>query len=81
MSLPPPEHLHMRDRMPGTMWRAFRPFAMLLLVVAIVYFLFAAGVAIATNDKCGSERLETSKEWKWFPPQWECTRAVPASEN
>jgi len=76
MSVPPPEHLRIRDRMPGTVWRAFRPLFILMLVVAITYTLFAIGVALATNDDCGGERLETQKEWKWFPPQWECTVTV-----
>ena len=77
MSMPPPEHLRMRDRMPGTVWRAFRPFLVLVLVVAVTYVLFSIGVALATNDKCGSGRLDTDKEWSWFPPQWECTVNVP----
>ena len=77
MSMPPPEHLRIRDRMPGTVWRAFRPFLVLVLVVAVTYTLFAIGVAIATNDKCGGGKFETSKEWSWFPPQWECTVTVP----
>jgi hypothetical protein len=76
MSMPPPEHLRVRDRMPGTVWRAFRPFLILLLVVAITYTMFSVGVALATNDKCGGEHFETQKTWNWFPPQWECTVTV-----
>ena len=70
--MPPPQHLHMRDRMPGTIWRAFRPFLVTVVVVAVTFTLFSVGVAIAPNDKCGNEHFNTSKEWNYFPPQWEC---------
>ena len=53
MSVPPPEHLRLGDRMPGTVWRAMRPLLVFLLVVAIGYGLVCAGVAITTADKCG----------------------------
>ena len=72
MGIPPPEHLHMRDRMPGTLWRTLRPLLLTVLVVAIVFALFSVGVAIATNDKCGAEHFNTKKTWNYFPPRWEC---------
>ena len=67
----------MRDRMPGTLWRAARPLLVLVVVVAVVFTLFSVGVALATNDKCGSEHLNTKKEWNYFPPRWECQSTFP----
>ena len=79
MSMPPPEHLRLRDRMPGTVWRAFRPFLVLAIVVAVVFVLFSVGVALATNDTCGGEHLNTSKEWHYFPPRWDCKSTIPTN--
>ena len=77
MSMPPPEHLHMGERMPGTVWRAVRPLLMMALVVAVVFVLFSVGVAIGTNDKCGGSKLNNvNKEWNYFPPRWDCTTTV-----
>lgn len=72
MSMPPPEHLHMRDRMPGTLWRAVRPLLVFFIVVAVAFTLFSVGVAIATSDKCGTQHFNTAKEWNYFPPRWDC---------
>ena len=78
MSVPPPEHLHLGERMPGTVWRAVRPLLVFLLVVAIGYGLLCAGVAVTTANKCGGAHLSTpDKEWNWFPPRWECVTRLP----
>ena len=64
----------MGQRMPGTVWRALRPLLLLVIVVAVVFTLFSVGVAIGTADNCGSGKLNnTSKEWNYFPPRWDCT--------
>ena len=74
MSMPPPEHLHIGQRMPGTVWRALRPLLLMALVVAVVFTLFSIGVAIGTGDKCGGAHLNNpQKEWNYFPPRWDCT--------
>jgi hypothetical protein len=67
----------MGQRMPGTMWRALRPLLLMVIVIAVVFALFSIGVAIGTADKCGSTHLNTSKEWNYFPPRWECTTRLP----
>jgi len=77
MSVPPPEHLRLGDRMPGTVWRAVRPLLVFLLVVAIGYGLVCAGVAITTADKCGTGRLNGEKDWNWVPPRWDCVTKLP----
>ena len=64
--------------MPGTIWRALRPILLMVLVVAIVFTLFSVGVAIGTADKCG-ERFNTSKDWNYFPPRWDCTITTTGS--
>jgi len=76
MSMPPPGHPHLSERMPGTLWRAFRPMLVAIVVVIVVYGLFSAGVAIATADKCGGTHLNTQKDWNWFPPRWDCTVTI-----
>jgi hypothetical protein len=73
VSMPPPEHLHMGQRMPGTLWRALRPLLLMALVVAVMFTLFSIGVAIGTADKCGGQHFDTSKDWNYFPPRWDCT--------
>jgi len=75
MSMPPPEHLHMRDRMPGTLWRALRPLLVFVIVVGVFYTMVSVGIAIATADDCsggGTHLNNVNKEWNYFPPQWEC---------
>jgi hypothetical protein len=77
MSMPPPQHLHLGDRMPGTIWRALRPLLLMVVVVAVVFVLFSIGVAVGTNDKCGGSKLNnTNKEWNYFPPRWDCTVTI-----
>jgi hypothetical protein len=63
----------MGQRMPGTLWRALRPLLLIVVVVAVVFTLFSIGVAIGTADKCGSQHFNTSKDWNYFPPRWDCT--------
>ena len=78
MGIPPPEHLHISERMPGTLWRALRPLLLTVFIVALVFALFSVGVAISTNDKCGGNALNnTHKEWHYFPPRWDCTSEFP----
>jgi hypothetical protein len=72
MSMPPPGHPHMGERMPGTVWRAMRPLLVALIVIAVCFTLFSVGVAVATADKCGGEHFNTQKEWNYFPPRWDC---------
>ena len=64
--------------MPGTLWRALRPLLLFAIVIALVFVFFSIGVALATNDKCGSEHLNTKKEWNYFPPRWDCKSQFPA---
>jgi hypothetical protein len=64
--------------MPGTIWRALRPILLMVLVVAIVFALFSVGVAIGTADKCG-EHFNSSKDWNYFPPRWDCTVTTPGN--
>jgi hypothetical protein len=73
--MPPPEHLRIGDRMPGTIWRALRPLLLMVLVVAVVFVLFSVGVAITTADKCG-EHFNAEKEWNYFPPRWDCSTST-----
>jgi len=77
MSVPPPEHLHLGERMPGTLWRAMRPLLVAAVVVAIVFALFSVAVAVTTADKCGGTRFNTEKEWNYFPPRWDCVQRLP----
>lgn len=63
--------------MPGTLWRTVRPLLIFLLVIALVFVVYSVGVAIATADKCGGTKLDTDKEWNYFPPQWECVHKLP----
>ena len=77
MSMPPPEHLRMGQRMPGTVWRALRPLLLMVVVVAVVFTLFSIGVAIGTADKCGGSHLNSSKDWNYFPPRWDCAPKLP----
>jgi hypothetical protein len=63
----------MGQRMPGTLWRALRPLLLIVVVLVVVFTLFSIGVAIGTADKCGSGRFDTSKDWNYFPPRWDCT--------
>jgi hypothetical protein len=67
----------MSQRMPGTIWRALRPLLLLVVVAGLVFVLFSVGVAVATNDKCGGTHLNSSKEWNYFPPRWDCTQTNP----
>ena len=39
-------------------------------VVALTFLLYSLAIALDTADKCG----ELGKEWKIFPPEWECQR-------
>jgi hypothetical protein len=73
--MPPPEHLRMGDRMPGTVWRTVRPVLLMVLVVGIVFALFSIAVAITTADKCG-DHFNASKDWNYFPPRWDCTVTI-----
>ena len=77
MSLPPPGHPHLSERMPGTVWRAFRPLLVFALVIAVTFVLFSMGVAIGTANKCGGTHLDTDKEWNYFPPRWDCVQKLP----
>lgn len=43
-----------------------------LLMAIAIYAVAAASLAIATADACGGNDFDTKKEWKWFPPEWEC---------
>ena len=67
----------MGQRMPGTVWRAVRPLLLMIVVVAVVFALFSIGVAIGTADKCGNTHFNTSKDWNYFPPRWECSTTLP----
>jgi hypothetical protein len=62
----------MSQRMPGTLWRALRPLLLMVVVVGVVFVLFSIGVAIGTADKCGGGKFDTSKDWNYFPPRWDC---------
>ncbi len=44
-----------------------------LLLAVTVYVLTSAGIAIATEDKCGG--LQADKTWQVFPPGWVCRPA------
>ena len=37
-------------------------------VVALTFLIYSLAVAVDTADDCGS----APKEWKIFPPEWEC---------
>jgi len=65
--------------MPGTLWRAFRPLLLFILVIAVTFAVFSVGVAIATADKCGGSHFYTDKEWNYFPPRWECIQKIPGA--
>jgi hypothetical protein len=41
-----------------------------VLLAVILYVLVSGAIAVATSDDCG--RLNASKHWQLFPPQWEC---------
>ncbi len=42
-----------------------------VLLAVTVYTLTSAGIAIATEDKCGG--VQATKTWQVFPPGWQCT--------
>lgn len=44
-------------------------------VIVVVFVLLSAAIAIATVDKCGDEGA--AKQWKFFPPGWECESPNP----
>ena len=58
------------DNVGGTIFRTLRALVFIAILVGVVYALFSAAVAISTADKCG--QLHTTKEWSYFPPEWEC---------
>ena len=66
----------LRDRTVGTTWRTIRSFLFVVLIVAIVYALFSAGVAVSTADKCNGQ-LHADKDWNFFPPRWDCVSSLP----
>ncbi len=41
-----------------------------LLLAVTVYALTSAGIAVATEDKCGG--MQADKTWQVFPPGWVC---------
>jgi hypothetical protein len=43
------------------------------LLVATIVFIYFVAVAASTVDDC-EDRGIPRKEWKWFPPEWECIR-------
>ena len=44
-----------------------------LMLAVTVYTLTSAGIAVATQDKCGG--MQANKTWQVFPPGWQCTPA------
>jgi hypothetical protein len=66
----------LHDSTVGTAWRTIRSFLFVVLIVAIVYTLFSAGVAISTADKCNGQ-LHADKEWNFVPPRWDCVSTLP----
>jgi hypothetical protein len=60
----------------GTTWRTLKSFLFILIIVAVVFMLFSAAVAISTADKCDG-KLHADKEWTVFPPGWECASKLP----
>ena len=66
----------MSERTVGTAWRTIRSFLFVVVIAAIVYLLFSAGVAISTADKCDGQ-LHANKSWNLFPPRWECVTTTP----
>ena len=69
----------LRDSTVGTAWRTVRSFLFVFVIVAIVYILFSAGVAISTADKCDGQ-LHADKTWNLFPPGWECQTTLPGEQ-
>ena len=39
--------------------------------LCLAFTLASAGIAIATQDKCGG--MQAEKTWEIFPPGWHCT--------
>ncbi|GEM_PF-2903584 len=76
MGVPMHRRPPLRERTVGTTWRTFRSFLSIVLVLAIIYALVSAGVAITTADTCNGQ-LRADKEWQYFPPKWKCTSSFP----
>ena len=51
--------------------RANSPIVYVLFVVTL-YALWSLVAAAATADDCGTGDFNEAKEWKLFPPGWEC---------
>lgn len=47
--------------------RGSGPIWFVMLAVAI-YVLYSITIALSTADECGN----AGREWKVFPPEWEC---------
>ncbi len=43
-----------------------------LALALVVYALYSLAVAASTADDCG----DRGREWKFFPPEWECQPPV-----
>jgi hypothetical protein len=40
-------------------------------LVAMLFCAYSLSVAFATGEDCGRRGLD--REWKYIPPEWECT--------
>jgi hypothetical protein len=65
-----PSQFGREDRLVVTMWHTVRRFLLVVVILAIAFTLYSAGVAIATADKCG--QIHASKDWHYLPPRWDC---------
>ena len=44
-------------------------FVLLILLLELVWY----GITAVKTDQCSED---APREWKWFPPKWECPRQL-----
>jgi hypothetical protein len=50
------------DRRGSGMW-------FFVALIVMLYCAYSLAIALATGEECGS----LHREWKYIPPEWECT--------
>ena len=44
------------------------------MLVAVVFVIYSAAIAVVTSDKCDDARAQ---EWQFVPPAWNCLHGGP----
>ncbi|GIU83361.1 MAG: hypothetical protein KatS3mg008_0136 [Acidimicrobiales bacterium] len=58
------------------MLRSRRGLVFFVFLVACLYTLISAAIAIQTVDTCGGD-VDYPKRWRIFPPEWVCGESGP----